>query len=324
MSIAYNGFFDHEPLLVEKVGKGKTTSATKYVVIEGNRRFAAVLALLDPDLRAELKLDDLPPLTRARRDALSSLPVIVTTREEQWRYLGFKHVNGPATWGSYAKAQYIAQVHRDYGVPIEDIARQIGDYSSSAERMFRGLMVIEQAENERIFSRARTAKKKFYFNFIYSALDNANCRAFLGLDGVARDRARPVPKAKLAHLRELLTWLYGDGPASIEPVIERQNPDLNILLRVIGDERGLDALRGGAPLSVANDAAEGDTRLFQKGISDAKKALQAALGTLPTGFGKGDTSSLLGLARDVERLSRDLVDAMEEKVRRRKRPEHRK
>jgi hypothetical protein len=107
MSIAYSGYFQHEPLFVERDGHNK------FVVIEGNRRLAAVQLLLDADLRRKLKATDLPEIDAAAKQKLRYLPCIVTTRKEIWRYLGFKHVNGPATWGSYAKAQYIAHVHND-------------------------------------------------------------------------------------------------------------------------------------------------------------------------------------------------------------------
>ena len=108
MSIAYNGYFEHEPLFVEDSGDGT------YVVIEGNRRLAAVLLLTDAALRTKVKATKLPSISAERREELKTLPVMITTRKEAWRYLGFKHVNGPATWGSYAKAQYIAHVHNSY------------------------------------------------------------------------------------------------------------------------------------------------------------------------------------------------------------------
>ena len=114
MSIAYSGYFDHEPLFVEPMSKGK------YIVIEGNRRFAAVKLLVDASAPQENQSDKTPNhLARNASNRSKTLPVIVTTRKESWRYLGFKHVNGPATWGSYAKAQYIAHVHNDYDIPLE-------------------------------------------------------------------------------------------------------------------------------------------------------------------------------------------------------------
>jgi hypothetical protein len=111
MSIAYSGYFDYEPLFVEPTGNGK------YTVIEGNRRLAAVKLLVDSGLRSKIRATKLPVITKEQIAGLATLPVIVTTRRETWRYLGFKHVNGPATWGSYAKAQYIAHVHNNYGIP---------------------------------------------------------------------------------------------------------------------------------------------------------------------------------------------------------------
>ncbi len=140
MSIAYSGYFEHEPLFVEENSDGK------YVVIEGNRRLAAVKLLVDASLRQKVKATRLPAIDAPATEKLKKLPVILSTREESWRYLGFKHVNGPATWGSYAKAQYIAYVHNNYKVPLDDIAAQIGDGNSTVLRMYRGLMIVEQAE----------------------------------------------------------------------------------------------------------------------------------------------------------------------------------
>jgi hypothetical protein len=144
LSIAHNGYFRNEPLFVEKHGKNR------FVVIEGNRRLAAIQLLLSEDLRKRLRATDLPVISAARRKELGKLPVLHTTRREAWSQLGFKHVNGPATWGSYAKAQYIAKVHNDYGVSLLEIARRIGDYHSTVERMYHGLMVIEQAEKAKL------------------------------------------------------------------------------------------------------------------------------------------------------------------------------
>src|SRR5262249_32857223 len=56
MSIAWNGYFAHEPLFVEKDKKGQM------IVIEGNRRLAAVKLLLDKSLREKVGATDLPDI----------------------------------------------------------------------------------------------------------------------------------------------------------------------------------------------------------------------------------------------------------------------
>jgi hypothetical protein len=303
MSIAFSGYFEHEPLFVEPAADDTFT------VIEGNRRLAAVKLLVDSSLRTKIKATKLPIIDQHRIAALAELPVIVTTRKESWRYLGFKHVNGPATWGSYSKAQYIAHVHNDYEVPLEDISLQIGDYNSTVLRMYRGLMIVEQAEEAKVFARADIAKNKFHFNYIYTGMDYPGISGFLGLKSKGTTPRKPVASSKLKNLGDLLIWLYGRESSDTPSLIKSQNPDLKTLDTVLLTEAGVKALRDGLPLSVAHDISQGDERIFRQALQQAKQNLQKALGTLTTGFGTGDTD-MLKLAEDVERLAHDLVDAM--------------
>jgi hypothetical protein len=306
MSIAYSGYFDHEPLFVEPAPKGK------YVVIEGNRRFAAVKLLVDSSLRQKVKATKLPTITKERAESLQELPVIVTTRKDSWRYLGFKHVNGPATWGSYAKAQYIAQVHNDYNIPLADIAQQIGDYNSTVLRWYRGLMIVEQAEEARVFKRSDIAKNKFHFNYIYTGMDYPGIIQFLGLRTKGTTDRKPVPTSKTKNLGDLMLWLYGRESSNTDSLIRSQNPDLKTLDTILLTEAGVKALRDGLPLSVAHDIGQGDERIFRKSLQDAKQALQKAHGTLTTGYASSE-DDVLSLATDVESLAHALVDAMEAK-----------
>jgi hypothetical protein len=303
MSIAYSGYFEHEPLFVEESEDGK------FIVIEGNRRLAAVKLLVDASLRQRVKATNLPVIDRVRIADLETLPVIVTTRKESWRYLGFKHVNGPATWGSYAKAQYIAHVHHTYRVPLEDIALQIGDYNSTVLRMYRGLMIVEQAEKARVFARADIAKNKFSFNYIYTGMDYPGIINFLGLRARGTSPEKPVPASKLKNLRDLMLWLYGRESSDTPSLIRSQNPDLKTLDTVLLTETGVKALRDGLPLNVAHDISQGDERLFRQALQQTKQALQKALGTLTTGFTATDTD-MLRVAQDIESLAHDLVSAM--------------
>jgi hypothetical protein len=314
MSIAYNGYFEHEPLLVEENAKGQL------VVIEGNRRLAAAKLLLNEDARRVLKATDLPKINAERRSEISELPIIRTTREDVWRYLGFKHVNGPSTWGSYAKAQYVALVHNSYGVSLEEIAKQIGDYNWTVLRMYRGLMVIEQAERTRVFDRNNIAKNDFYFNYIYTGIDYPGIRKFLGIDGDKLASKNPVPKGKIKNLKLLCEWLYGNETLSKPSLIKSQNPDLKKLDEILLSEKGVQALSDGLPLSVAHDISLGDERIFRQSLQQAKQALQKAHATLTTGYSASDGESL-AMATDIEHLAADLVfGIMEKRKKRTKRP----
>ena len=104
-SIAASGFFQHEPLIVVKSPKGD-----KYIVIEGNRRLAAIKAIKIPNFIEEHGSAYLPAITPAIKASLYTIPCLEKSRAEAWRFIGFKHVNGALKWGSYAKAKFIAHV----------------------------------------------------------------------------------------------------------------------------------------------------------------------------------------------------------------------
>ena len=289
---------------------------------EGNRRLAAVKLLLSKDLRGELRASDLPRISASRAKSLRSLPVIRTSRKEAWQYLGFKHVNGPAKWDSYAKAQYIAQVRNDFGVDLEDIAEQIGDKHNTVQRLYRALMVVEQAEEARAFRREDRYKQHFSFSHLYTGLDYDGISAFLKLRDETAETQLPVPKSRVNQLGELCKWLYGSKSEDVQPEVQSQNPHLRQLDEVLRSEKATASLRAGLPLSVALEVSYGDERVFHSALIKAKEQLQKARGTLSTGF-RGE-KGLLQVASDVADLADDLVTEMERIASPRRRRRHKK
>jgi hypothetical protein len=298
-SIAYNGFQRYEPLLVAQEGK-------RLVVIEGNRRLAAVRILRSKSLQNELHVEDLPTLTPEVTASIATLPVEIVGRKQVWQYIGFKHVNGPQTWQSYAKAQYIARVHEEMRVSLNDIARRIGDRNATVERLYRGLTVLRQAEKAKIFTLDQRSKRHFAFSHLYTGLDYPGFQAFLGLNPNAAPSREPIKRSKLPHLRELCVWLYGDTKEEIEPLVQRQNPDLKILDDVLQSEAGLVALRRQLPLIAARQASLGDAQLFRQSLQSAKDALVSARGYSLHGY-RGE-KSLRDQAEEVSELASALFD----------------
>jgi hypothetical protein len=113
-SIAANGFFREEPLLVIPSDEVKGEKR-KFVVVEGNRRLAAVLLLRDAKLREKLKATELPNIDSKRHVELNNIPVFTyPDRESLWTFCGFRHINGAKPWDAFSKAQYVATVHEQY------------------------------------------------------------------------------------------------------------------------------------------------------------------------------------------------------------------
>ena len=300
LSIAASGFFRHEPLIIIRENG-------KNVVIEGNRRLAAVKVLLEPSLREILKIP-VPRISEEARGALRVLPTVRATRQSAWRYLGFKHVNGPAKWSSYAKSQYIAQVNRDFGVSLEDIASQIGDTHRTVQRLFRAIMVLEQSERMKVFDREKRWRGHFAFSHLYTGLGYTGISQFVELRSENAEEPVPVPLDKKQELGELMLWLYGNKESETQPVIQSQNPDLRRLDAVVANGAAVAALRAGRELSVAFEISRPSTNVFVESLYAAKRELERARSLLTTGY--DGSPQLLAVADDVADLAYDLHDDM--------------
>lgn len=303
-SIAASGFWNHEELFAAK-------ESGHLVVIEGNRRFAAVRLLLDEALAKRLGLPAVPKLTASERAQLQTLPVVVCSRDEVWEYIGFKHVNGPQDWDSLAKAQYIARVHEEYGKPLDEIARTIGDRHDTVKRLYRGLLVLKQAEDSGVFDREDRYGKRFAFSHLWTGLGYSGIQSFLGISSERALRGHLVPAAKKENLGDLFKWLYGSTSANRRPLVVSQNPDLRQLDEVVQTRRGVDGLRSGLPLETALKLSRGDERLLREAMVKAETALKEALGLVLTGYTgqEGFLESGRTLRRLCEKLVADMEDA---------------
>lgn len=302
-SMAASGFFPHEALIV-------TEEDGKKVVIEGNRRLAAVKVLLHPELAKDNGWE-IPKPTKEVLATLQKLPAIMAERQESWRFLGFKHVNGPAKWTSYAKAAYIAHVHRTFGIKLDEIANQIGDRHRTVQRLYRALMVLEQAEKDKVYDREDRWNKQLAFSHLYTGLDYDGITDFLQIAPKESETPDPVPKEKSKELGELLVWLYGSKKADREPVVEKQNPHLRQLNAAVSNRESLAALRSGVALSKAFEISQPPAVLFEEALLSAKRDLTSARAYLTEG--DDGTDAQLRMAGTIAQLASDIYEEMERK-----------
>ena len=194
-SIAANGYIDLEPLFVVEE-HGET------VVVEGNRRVAAIKLLRDPDLAKEAGIT-LPGVSPQNLHTLQKVHVIkLGSRDEARQLIGFKHINGTHKWDSYAKARFAAEWYKKEkkkGATIEDIARSLGDRHDTVQRLVQGIFVLDQARDRGLFDpEERFPGRVFFFSHLYTALTRPEYRKFLDLPERWRDvapQANPVPKS---------------------------------------------------------------------------------------------------------------------------------
>lgn len=279
-SIVTSGeFWKHEPLIAVR-------ESGRLIVIEGNRRLAAVKLLTSPATQKRIGASGVPAISKKLEQDLSELPVIETTRESVWDFIGFKHVNGPQEWDSIAKAEYIARIHEDYDVPLTDIAKAIGDRNATVERLYHGLKVLHQAQKAGVFNPEDRfyQRKDFAYSHLWTGLGYEGVREFLGITDGERSEREPVPKSRVSALGELCRWLYGSHKEGAEPLVKSQNPNLRQLDEALRTKRGVAALRRGLSLQQSLNASRGDTRLLLDALVAAEQNLRDAKAYFSTGY----------------------------------------
>lgn len=311
LSIAANGFFPEENLFaIPENPKEKDEKKKKYIVVEGNRRLAAVRLLREDALRQKVKATDLPKLTESEKKALNELPVsIYDSRKDLWEYFGFRHINGPKPWDSFSKAKYIAYVKTHYRVSLDTIAERIGDRHSTVKKLYRGYQILLQAESQAGFNREDRIRNKFYFSHLYTAADQIGYQDFLGITSEDSLKPNPVGRKKLKDLRDLMVWIYGSKEENKAPVVSTQHPDLTNLRIVLGNKTALAALRAGYPLDRAVEIARGDKLRFREAITKAKEDLIEANGSMALGY--SGESDLFELGKEILFLIQQMVESMQ-------------
>ena len=304
MSILALGFFDHEPLYVMPRGDGK------FIVLEGNRRLAAIKSILNPRVVKGDRMRKFEGrITPEIKDKLENgIPAIeLKSRQDAWRLLGFKHVNGPAKWGSYAKAKYIVDIHRIYNIDLEQIAEQIGDTNKTVRKLYQGFMVIEQAVKNAEFSLDDIKTSRLYYSHLYTALGYEKFRGYLGITEDS-DIEAPVPAERFRNLQEVMDWIFGSKKRAVEPLIRTQNPDLKRFVSVLDNEQSVAAMRMGRSLEVAYDLSIEVGAALQEYMVEAKLALEKLSSKLS---GYDGNEGLLKQAGTIANLADQIYDRMD-------------
>ncbi len=315
-SIAANGYLDIEPLIVMLDESGE-----KLLVLEGNRRFAAIRLFREPALverifaneRLRISVPTIPPEFRHTLEKVSVYRV--PNRDAARSFIGFKHINGAAKWDSYAKARFAADWYRDAksNVTLGEISEKIGDKHDTIKRMVTAIYVLEQAEKYHIFSMADRKIVKFNFSHLYTALSRTQYMNFLGLELAWSRYPEPdlVPEDKLDHLREVLVWIYGSKNGDKEPVVLSQNPDIKRLGETLANAEGLHMLRAGRTLTEAHASTHSADEKLSSSLIKARGMLREAVNSL-RGY-NGQDQSLLNIAEDISETAETIYSRMKKK-----------
>lgn len=308
-SISANGYMDVEPLVVLR-----KDGTDELLVLEGNRRLAALRLLSDPKLVEQINdahsvSISIPKIDQSLLPTLKTVSVYcVPTRESARSFIGFKHINGPEKWTSYAKARFAANWYQQIGGEnLKSIAQMIGDQHATIKRMISAIYVLDQACENKLFDIEKRYTPRFNFSHLYTALSRPQYMSYLGIPGSWSQydpRPNPVAPEEFPKLKKLLVWIYGSKHDHEEPVVKSQNPDIKRLGEVLAHAEGLHVLETTADLDWAHEVTESINGRFARSLISARKDIRDASGWIRAYDGLDD--SLLDVAADVKETS-DMV-----------------
>ena len=140
-SIARHGYFGSEPLVV-------CQEDGRWIVLEGNRRLAALLGLARPELRAQFSKAELWNELANRREIplVMDVPVLIAEeRSDADALIGFRHISGVMDWKPLQRAQYVAYLVDDRAQSFLEVADTVGLEEEIVRMLYRNQSILAQA-----------------------------------------------------------------------------------------------------------------------------------------------------------------------------------
>lgn len=298
-SIAETGYSDAEPLLVVKDKTGK------YIVVEGNRRLAAVKLLNNPELSELRKKVIFDIVENASVEAPIKIPcVLYKKRESILDYLGYRHITGVKDWGALEKARYLDQLYKIHFSNTGDeniykkLARMIGSKASYLKNLHMALKLYDYANNEAYFQTG-IKEKDINFSWITTVLGYTGVADYIGYDRESVD----LEKINKLNYEKLFVWMFDEENGVIS-----ESRDLSSLSSVLSFRQATEKLEKGASLSEAILFTSEPEDAFLKLLKKAKSQLEQAKASIEQLSKKPELAD--DLLNDIDKIRKTIVGAL--------------
>lgn len=296
-SIARHGFFVSEPLIA--IPSDDEPGA--YVVVEGNRRLAAMIGLANRDSRRQFasaaRWEELAAAAGLSVD--DAVPVVVEpNRQAVTPVVGFRHISGILQWQPYAQARYIDNLVDVDGMSYIEIAETVGIDKTRVANLYRDQAIAEQAKEVGVD--VRTLERSF--SLLTVAMSITKLRNHVGAPMGAKTvpGEAPISDEKIRELRELLVWIFGEGARLPLVTDSRQISNLG---NVVANPAGLEALRRGESLDQAQqrikDAEEDPRKRLLLRLRAGRNSLRAAADDIAEYAEDDEVAELVEEAREA-------------------------
>lgn len=214
------GFLPMDRIVVRR-WKGESQSPM-YVVVEGNRRIAALKWL------TELQDSGRETFTSDQLENFTELEVLLLDDEnapDNSRLIlpGLRHVSGIKEWGPYQKARAVHAL-RESGMSSQEAAQSIGLSTRAANQLWRSFLALEQMREDEEYGEFAEPGLYSYFEEVFK---RGNIRDWLAWSDDERKFTN------LERLHEFYGWMVGE-PNEAGEVGEKKLPEAKSV-RVLGE-----------------------------------------------------------------------------------------
>jgi hypothetical protein len=299
-SIARHGFFGSEPLVTcEEDGR--------WLVLEGNRRLAALFGLSRADLRRQFpRANEWDELAKRRQIKLDAeIPVLVAgERVDADAVIGFRHISGVEQWKPLQRAQYVAYLVDVRGKSFLEVSDTVGEEEEVVRMYYRNQGIIEKARKLGRNDLADASEDRF--GTFTAALNRTGIRDFIGARTVnaVKEKQQQLPDDKIQAFAELASWLYGVGG---EEKIISDTRQLTELAEVLRAPAALSELRRSRELTAAYALTPGPPKRLLKQLATAVGHLRSVANSAELIVGEARTEDLVD---ELEQRTDQIVDAV--------------
>ncbi|HFV9294205.1 TPA: AAA family ATPase [Serratia fonticola] len=248
-SFRANGYLPVDQIQVRALEDGG------YVVIEGNRRIAALKLLLSEYENKGNNLGKIFP------DFFSSIPVVIypdATEEHHLTLMALKHISGNKKWGEWNQAKLLEKLNSDFRLSEDEICHRIGISKVELRRSLRALSLVAQYRESDYGDQFTESR----FPIFRQAVRSQSLKVWLGWN-------EDTAKAEDLKNKELFFSLLsrepieeededghvGYGERYFEPAINKRD-DIDLLAKIVNDERALSQLQATRDLNSAYRASD--------------------------------------------------------------------
>lgn len=271
-SIASNGFFPGEPLLVIE-----NKQNNNYTVIEGNRRLASCKILNDPSIITIKSKSVYNVIESSQPENIpETVPAFIfEERKDILAYLGYRHVTGVKSWGALPKAKYLFELYNldNSGFLLKEkcknLAKKIGSRSDYVLRLLTSYQLFTIMESEQFFGIKNLSEENIEFsNLVDAATRFGNICEFLD---IKFDLDNPLENLRMDSFIELSYWLFERDDMNKTKLGENRN--IRLLNQIVANEKALKAFREGTSIKEAFLLTSVPDEIFSRSILSSYKSL---------------------------------------------------